>query len=81
MKSHTPSPAARRRPLRPVAVPTQDDQSVDNAAEASVAGLRNGSRMARIAERAHEIYERRGGEDGKALNDWLQAEREIDEEL
>jgi hypothetical protein len=39
-----------------------------------------GSRIERIARRAHEIYEARGGEHGKALDDWLQAEREIDEE-
>jgi hypothetical protein len=39
------------------------------------------SRMNRIARRAHEIYEARGGESGKALEDWLQAEREIDAEL
>ena len=45
----------------------------------SADGLRNGSRINRIAERAHEIYERRGGENGKALDDWLQAEREFDE--
>ncbi len=38
-------------------------------------------RMKRIARRAHEIYEARGGVDGKALEDWLQAEREIDSEL
>ena len=38
------------------------------------------SRMNRIARRAHEIYEARGGEHGKALEDWLQAEREIDSE-
>jgi hypothetical protein len=31
------------------------------------------SRMNRIAERAHEIYVTRGGEHGKALEDWLQA--------
>jgi hypothetical protein len=37
-------------------------------------------RMDRIARRAHEIYERRGGEHGKAIEDWLQAEREIDAE-
>jgi len=37
------------------------------------------SRMTRIARRAHEIYEARGGNEGKALEDWLQAEREIDE--
>jgi Protein of unknown function (DUF2934) len=36
------------------------------------------SRMNRIARRALEIYEARGGQDGKALEDWLQAEREID---
>ena len=39
------------------------------------------SRMSKIARRAHEIYEARGGEHGKALEDWLQAEREIDAEL
>ena len=39
------------------------------------------SRMNRIAERAHEIYVTRGGEHGKALEDWLQAEREIDDEI
>jgi len=39
------------------------------------------SRMNRIARRAHEIYEARGGEHGKAMEDWLQAEREIDAEL
>jgi hypothetical protein len=38
-------------------------------------------RITRIARRAHEIYEARGGADGKALEDWLQAEREIDAEL
>jgi hypothetical protein len=36
--------------------------------------------MNRIARRAHEIYEARGGNDGMALEDWLQAEREIDAE-
>jgi hypothetical protein len=36
--------------------------------------------MKRIARRAHEIYEARGGQHGKALDDWLRAEREIDEE-
>jgi hypothetical protein len=39
------------------------------------------SRISRIARRAHEIYRARGGEHGKALEDWLQAEREIDAEI
>jgi hypothetical protein len=37
-------------------------------------------RLERIAVRAHEIYEARGGEHGQELEDWLQAEREIDAE-
>jgi hypothetical protein len=39
------------------------------------------ARITRIARRAHEIYTARGGTEGKALDDWLQAEREIDAEL
>lgn len=39
------------------------------------------TRMNRIAQRAHEIYQARGGQHGKALDDWLQAEREIDAEI
>jgi hypothetical protein len=31
----------------------------------------------RIAERAYSLYEQRNREDGHALEDWLQAEREI----
>jgi hypothetical protein len=31
----------------------------------------------RIRNRAHEIYLERGGQDGSALDDWLQAEQEI----
>ena len=30
-----------------------------------------------IAERAYELYVRRGGEPGRDMEDWLQAEREI----
>jgi hypothetical protein len=35
---------------------------------------------ARIAERAYALYERRGREEGHALDDWLQAERELTEQ-
>jgi hypothetical protein len=38
-------------------------------------------RLARIARRAHELYESRGAQDGRDLDDWLQAEREIDAEI
>jgi len=33
-----------------------------------------------IAQRAYALYEARGREDGHALDDWLQAERELLEE-
>lgn len=38
-------------------------------------------RMNRIAKRAHELYEARGGAQGTALDDWLAAERQIDAEI
>ena len=39
------------------------------------------SRLERIARRARELYEARGGEHGRDLDDWLAAEREIDAEI
>jgi hypothetical protein len=38
------------------------------------------SRYDRIAQRAYALYERRGGTGGSPMDDWLQAEREIDGE-
>jgi hypothetical protein len=32
-----------------------------------------------IAQRAHELWQQRGGEHGNDLTDWFQAEREINE--
>lgn len=43
-------------------------------------GITEAPRFERIAQRAYAIYERRGGEHGCDLDDWLQAEREIDAE-
>ena len=34
-----------------------------------------------IAKRAHEIFASRGGAHGRALDDWLQAEREVQASL
>ena len=39
------------------------------------------SRINRIARLAHELYEARGGNHANALEDWLQAEREIDDAM
>jgi hypothetical protein len=35
-------------------------------------------RLDRIAIRAFELYDARGGEHGQDLDDWLQAEKQID---
>lgn len=31
----------------------------------------------RVAQRAYELYQSRGGQEGRALDDWLAAEREL----
>lgn len=38
------------------------------------------SRLDRISQRAHALYQARGGEHGRSLDDWLEAERQIDAE-
>ncbi len=39
------------------------------------------AREDRIRKRAHEIHLRRGGGPGRELDDWLQAEREMDTDM
>ena len=64
-------------PTNPTRNTGQDGR--DNFVQAAGAVLQpSESRLNRIARRAHEIYEARGGQHGKAMEDWLQAEREID---
>jgi outer membrane protein TolC len=49
-------------------------------ASAASAGTINGSadeRHARIAAHAYQLYEQRGREDGRDLDDWLTAEQQI----
>ena len=41
-------------------------------------GVARASRLDRIARRAYQIHETRGGGPERSLSDWLQAEREID---
>ncbi len=38
-------------------------------------------RLERISARAFELYEARGGEHGQDIADWLEAERQIDDEI
>ena len=43
-------------------------------------GVTPAPRQERIAQRAYALYERRGGEPGHEVEDWLQAERDVDED-
>ncbi len=47
------------------------------ASAASNANTQDSGLYERIAQRAYELYEQRGGQAGSELEDWLQAEREI----
>jgi hypothetical protein len=77
------SPRARRSPQNAPSTPpaaTEPAASAPPMASAVAARGDDDSRLARIAQRAYTIYERRGGQGGQELEDWLQAEREIDSE-
>jgi hypothetical protein len=39
------------------------------------------ARTKEVAQRAYEIFLARGGQEGSDLDDWLQAERELSEEM
>lgn len=61
-------------PMTPPMAPTEP------VAAAPMDASEGSSRLERIARRAYEIYQRRGGEHGRQMDDWLEAEREIDRE-
>ena len=79
------APKKRQGSVGDEAGPSRPDPGRPDEAEATATSTTarqpSESRISRIAKRAHEIYEARGGEHGKAIEDWLQAEREIDEEM
>ena len=60
------------------------EHAVATAAARSSKSLQNRSRQVTdrdIARRAYELYEKRGREHGHDLDDWLQAERELQHAL
>lgn len=59
---------------------TQTEAAAKNSPSVTPPTSSPQSRLDRIAQRAYAIYERRGGQDGSSIEDWLQAEREIDSE-
>jgi len=84
LETATTKPLRRRADRRSATPPADGARQEEPDRSSSMSGPRqraSESRMNRIARRAHEIYEARGGEHGKALEDWLQAERDIDSEV
>jgi hypothetical protein len=73
--------SSRNRGARSASQDAHGEQPLPNVSSAGAWEYSNGSRIDRIAVRAHEIYQRRGGQNGRALDDWLEAEREIDGEM
>jgi hypothetical protein len=53
------------------------ERQLDQADEWTEADFPENDVRSRIARRAYQIYEERGGEHGYDLNDWLQAEDEV----
>jgi hypothetical protein len=67
------------KPRKPQATP-RSKRPISRRSPAQAASNANAKELAlfeRIAQRAYELYERRGGQAGSELEDWLQAEREI----
>jgi hypothetical protein len=77
----TSTKAAMRGAPRPDANDTAREQSDEMISRSQVDTSPHESRINQIARRAHELYEARGGSHGRALEDWLQAEREIDDAI
>ncbi len=65
----------------PIEQPASNDESLPQIASAAAAAIDAAEREARIAVAAFFLAESRGFEPGHELDDWLQAERQIDAEL
>jgi hypothetical protein len=55
-----------------------EPQATSTQAEAGEVSVGNSARDEEIRRRAHEIYLERGEQPGRDLDDWLQAERELE---
>lgn len=75
MKSRITVSEKRTRPRQSAGA--SQAATVPSSTRASVEPLSRKDVQHRIAKRAYELYESRGREDGRALEDWLSAEEEI----
>ena len=65
-------PTAQRAPAT-----SQTSPAVEKTGQMAQAFKRAAVDHAHIAQRAYELYEQRGRQDGRDLEDWLKAEREL----
>lgn len=56
---------------------SQTSPAGEQTGQMAQAFKRAASGHAHIVQRAYELYEQRGRQDGRDLEDWLQAEREL----
>lgn len=68
--------AKRAAPARPAAT-SHAGPSREKIGPAQQAAGRAEAPQDRIAQRAYELYEQRGRQEGLAVEDWLQAERQL----
>ena len=73
-----PKPSRTTNARKRAASPTdKSSPRVSRGTALTAATQEDADLQARIATRAYELYRQRGSQDGYALEDWLQAEREI----
>jgi hypothetical protein len=79
------NPITRKRDVsmssKPKRAESIEPQSTSTQAETSEVSAGNLAHDEEIRRRAYEIYLERGEEPGRELDDWLQAERELEHQL
>jgi hypothetical protein len=79
-RTHPPRDAPHATPA-PVATATDTESPRELPAPEEHELIEGPSREDLIRRRAYDLYERNGGVDGHALDDWLAAEAELDREV
>jgi hypothetical protein len=59
------------------AATSQADPAGEKTGPAEQAARRAEAHQGRVAQRAYELYEQRGRQEGHSLEDWLKAERQL----
>lgn len=68
--------ASSATPAMPAAT-SQTGPAGEQKAPAEQAARRAEAHQGRVAQLAYELYEQRGRQEGRALEDWLNAERQL----